>query len=91
MPISAALQPGQWPGQEPAGHGTRRGGSSHIAEPDVATPVVIPLQAENFRFQTLPDTIEQQTRKNIPWNTESKESIAPVASISFRDSCLDLM
>lgn len=41
MPVSAAGQPGQLPGREPAGHGTQlcRGAASHIAQPDVATPV----------------------------------------------------
>lgn len=65
MPISAARQPGQLPGREPAGHGAWlwRGGGSHIAEPNAATPGVIPLQAQNFTFQTLSDTIDQQARK----------------------------
>lgn len=82
MPLSAVRQPGQLPGWEPAGQGTQpwRGGGSHIAKPDAATPAVIPLQAENFRFQTLSDTIDQQTGKNILWNTENKEFIALVVS-----------
>lgn len=93
MPLSAVRQPGQLPGWESAGQGTQpcRGGGSHIAEPDAATPGVIPFQAENFRFQTLSNTIDQQTRKNIPWNTENKVFIALVAGVVFRGSCLDLI
>lgn len=93
MPVSAIQQPGQLPGQEPARHGAGlcTGAASHIAQPGVATPDVIPLQAENFRFQTLSDTIDPQARKKkIPWNTENKE-IHSTCGKCFRGSCLDLI
>lgn len=61
MPISAASQSGQLPGQEPARHGPHfwRGGGLQVAEAHVATCGVIPLQTENFRFQALSDNIYQ--------------------------------
>lgn len=45
MTIIAARQPGQPPGQEPAGHGAQfwRGEDLHVAEAYVATLGVIPL------------------------------------------------
>lgn len=87
--ISAARQPGQLPGREPAGHSTQlwRGGGSHIAEPDVATLGVIPLQAGDFRFQTLSVLISKLEKSPLEYR---KQRIALVASVSFRDSCLDL-
>lgn len=65
--ISAARQPGQLPGREPAGHSTQlwRGGGSHIAEPSVATLGVIPLQAGDFRFQTLSVLISKLEKKSL--------------------------
>lgn len=93
MPISAARQPGQLPGWEPAGHGTWlwKGGGSHIAELNAATPVSFLSKHRILHFRHCQILSISKLEKKGLWNTENKEFIALVASVSYRSSCLDLI